>query len=56
MADPREPLTLLSLISASRQAVPLALALAAVLLGFVPLRPWELLLIGQPAIAQVRLK
>jgi formate hydrogenlyase subunit 3/multisubunit Na+/H+ antiporter MnhD subunit len=56
MADPREPLTLLSRISASRQAVPLALALAAVLLGFVPLRPWELLLIGQPAIAQVRLK
>jgi len=50
LADPSEPLTLLSSISPSRQAVVVALALCAVLLGFVPLRPWELLQIGRPDI------
>ncbi len=51
LADPREELTLLARIAPSRQAVPLALALVAVLLGFVPLRPWDLLLIGRPTAA-----
>ena len=48
LADPSEPLALLAYISRTRQAVVLVLALFAVLLGFVPLRPWELLLIGRP--------
>jgi len=48
LADASEPLTLLSPISRSRQAVVLALALCAVLLGFIPLRPSELLQIGRP--------
>src|SRR5262249_3485032 len=50
LAAAGEPLTLLSSISRSRQAVVVALALCAVLLGFVPLRPWELLQIGRPDI------
>jgi multicomponent Na+:H+ antiporter subunit D len=49
LTDANEPLTLLSTISRGRQAVVLALALCAVLLGFVPLRPLELLQIGRPA-------
>jgi multicomponent Na+:H+ antiporter subunit D len=49
LADASQPMTLLSTISLSRQAV--ALALCAVLLGFVPLRPLELLQIGRPEIA-----
>jgi formate hydrogenlyase subunit 3/multisubunit Na+/H+ antiporter MnhD subunit len=48
LADASEPLRLLSAISPSRQAVVVALALCAVLLGFVPLRPLELLQIGRP--------
>ncbi len=56
LTDPPEPLALLSRISPSRQAVPLALALVAVGLGFVPLRPWELLLVGRPAAALAVLK
>jgi multicomponent Na+:H+ antiporter subunit D len=48
LADSSEPLRLLADISRGRQAVVLALALVAVLLGFVPLRPSELLLIGRP--------
>jgi hypothetical protein len=36
--------------------VVFALALFAVLLGFVPLRPWELLLIGRPDAAIMGLK
>ena len=56
LVDPREPLTLLAHIAPSRQSVPLALALVAVLLGFVPLRPWDLLLIGRPAAAFAGLK
>jgi len=51
LADASQPLTLLSPVSPSRQAVVVALALCAVLLGFVPLRPLELLQIGRPDIA-----
>src|SRR6516164_9708389 len=51
LADASESLTLLSPISPSRQAVVVALALCAVLLGFIPLRPLELLQIGRPDIA-----
>ena len=51
LADASEPLNLLSTISPGRQAVVAVLALAAVLLGFVPLRPFELLQIGRPDIA-----
>jgi formate hydrogenlyase subunit 3/multisubunit Na+/H+ antiporter MnhD subunit len=53
LADANEPLTLLSTVSRGRQAVVVALALCAVLLGFVPLRPSELLQIGRPDIAIV---
>jgi formate hydrogenlyase subunit 3/multisubunit Na+/H+ antiporter MnhD subunit len=48
LADPSEPLTLLTPIARTRQMLVLALALFAVLLGFVPLRPSELLMIGRP--------
>jgi formate hydrogenlyase subunit 3/multisubunit Na+/H+ antiporter MnhD subunit len=48
LADASERVTLLSTISLGRQAVVVALALCAVLLGFVPLRPFELLQIGRP--------
>ena len=51
LADASEPLTLLTTISATRQALVLALALCAMLLGFVPLRPFELLQIGRPDMA-----
>ena len=51
LADASEPVTLRSTISPGRQAVVVALALCAVLLGFVPLRPLELLQIGRPDIA-----
>jgi formate hydrogenlyase subunit 3/multisubunit Na+/H+ antiporter MnhD subunit len=51
LADPREPVTLISTVSPTRQAVAVALALCAVLLGFVPLRPLELLQIGRPEMA-----
>jgi multicomponent Na+:H+ antiporter subunit D len=50
LADAGEPLTLLSTISRSRQSVVVVLALCAVLLGFVPLRPSELLQIGRPGL------
>ena len=56
LADPREPLTLLATISRTRQAVVLAVALVAVLLGIVPLRPSQLLLIGRPNAAVVSLQ
>src|SRR5271156_1204144 len=48
LSDASEPLTLLSTISPGRQAVVLAVALVALVLGFVPLRPSGLLLIGRP--------
>jgi len=51
LADASEPLALLSRISLGRQTVVVALALCAVLLGFVPLRPLELLQIGRPDVA-----
>jgi len=51
LADASEPLALLSSISLGRQTVVVALALCAVLLGFVPLRPLELLQIGRPDVA-----
>jgi multicomponent Na+:H+ antiporter subunit D len=51
LADPIEPLRLLTTIPPSRQAAVVALALCAVLLGLVPLRPSELLQIGRPDIA-----
>src|SRR6516165_9839349 len=51
LADAGEPLSLISTISPGRQVVVLVLALAAVLLGFVPLRPFELLQIGRPDMA-----
>src|SRR6516165_6017504 len=51
LADASEPLNLLSIISPGRQVVVAVLALGAVLLGFVPLRPFELLQIGYPDLA-----
>jgi formate hydrogenlyase subunit 3/multisubunit Na+/H+ antiporter MnhD subunit len=48
LVDASEPVPPLATISTGRQAVPVALALCAVLLGFVPLRPSELLQIGRP--------
>ena len=51
LADANEPLTLQSTISPGRQALVVVLALCAVLLGFVPLRPLELLQIGRPDLA-----
>jgi len=51
LAEPSEPVTLLSTVSPIRQAVAVAVALCAVLLGFVPLRPLELLQIGRPDMA-----
>ena len=51
LADPTEPLRLLTTVSRGRQAVVVAVALCAVLLGFLPLRPSELLQIGRPDIA-----
>ncbi len=56
LADPGKPVMLLANIPRSRQAVVLALALFAVLLGFIPLRPSELLLIGHPDLALVGLR
>jgi NADH:ubiquinone oxidoreductase subunit 2 (subunit N) len=47
LADPVEPL-LVTRVSRGRQAVVMAVALCAVLLGFVPLHPSELLQIGRP--------
>jgi len=51
VTDAIEPLSLAARISPGRQAVVLALALGAVVLGFVPLRPLELLQIGRPDMA-----
>src|SRR6516225_9535397 len=53
LADPTEPLTLRARIPRSRQAVALAVALIALALGFVPLRPAPLLLIGRPDVVAV---
>jgi len=51
LAEPIEPLRLLTTISSGRQTVVLMLALSAMLLGLVPLRPLEILQIGRPDIA-----
>ena len=51
LADASEPVPPLVTISSGRQAISVALALCAVLLGFVPLRPSELLQIGRPDLA-----
>jgi len=56
LADPIEPLALLTNISKGRQEVVVAIALCAVLLGFVPLRPSGLLQIGRPDMAIEGLK
>jgi len=56
LADPVEPLRLLTTVSPSRQGVVMAVALCAVLLGFVPLRPSELLQIGRPDITIMGLR
>jgi formate hydrogenlyase subunit 3/multisubunit Na+/H+ antiporter MnhD subunit len=53
LSFPTEPLTLRATIPRSRQAVALAVALVAVALGFVPLRPAPLLLIGRPDVVAV---
>ena len=42
------PLTLLAPVAQRRQAVVLALAMCALLLGLVPLRPSQLLEVGRP--------
>jgi multicomponent Na+:H+ antiporter subunit D len=51
LADPVEPLRLSTTPSPRRQVVVMALALCAILLGLVPLRPSQLLQIGRPDIA-----
>jgi formate hydrogenlyase subunit 3/multisubunit Na+/H+ antiporter MnhD subunit len=56
LSEPTEPLILRARIPRSRQGVALAVALIAVALGFVPLRPAPLLLIGRPAIAAASLR
>jgi multicomponent Na+:H+ antiporter subunit D len=48
IGDPPEPLRLSAQISRGRQAVAAAVALCALLLGFVPLQPSNLLQIGRP--------
>jgi formate hydrogenlyase subunit 3/multisubunit Na+/H+ antiporter MnhD subunit len=49
LGDPPEPLRLSAHISRGRQAVAAAVALCAVLLGFAPLQPSDLLQVGRPA-------
>ncbi len=53
LADPDERLTLRAVIPRTRQAVALTLALGSVLLGLMPLRPFQLLQIGRPEAAAV---
>lgn len=50
LADPIEPL-LVTRVSRGRQVVVMVVALCAVLLGFVPLHPSELLQIGRPELS-----
>lgn len=47
------PLTLRASVSSRREAVVLALALCALLLGLVPLQPSELLQIGRPGLSGI---
>jgi len=48
LGDPIEPLRLSAQVSRRRQAVVMAVALCAILLGFAPLRPSDFLQIGRP--------
>jgi multicomponent Na+:H+ antiporter subunit D len=48
LATPDGPLTLVATVSQGRQAVVLALAVCALLLGLTPLRPSQLLEVGRP--------
>jgi multicomponent Na+:H+ antiporter subunit D len=48
LAEPLEPLRLLKSVSRGRQALVMAVALCALLLGFVPLHPLGFLQIGRP--------
>src|SRR6516225_3747590 len=56
LGDPIEPLRLITSVSRGRQALVAAVALCAVLLGFVPLRPSEFLQIGRPDTVAVGLR
>lgn len=56
LADVPEPVLPLAGISLMRQGTVLGVALIAIALGFVPLRPWALLLIGRPDAALLGLK
>jgi multicomponent Na+:H+ antiporter subunit D len=56
LSDPVVPLRLLRRISRWRQALAMAVALFALLLGFVPLRPLEFLQIGRPEAGLVDLR
>jgi len=56
LADPAEPLRLLTGVSRARQGLVMAIALCALLLGFVPLRPLEFLQIGRPEAALAGLR
>jgi multicomponent Na+:H+ antiporter subunit D len=55
-AEPAEPPILAATVSRRRQAIVAAVALAALLLGLIPLRPSELLQIGRPEIAATALR
>lgn len=50
LATPQTPVMMQVAVPRHLEAIALALALAAVVLGFVPLRPFEFLQIGRPAI------
>src|SRR6516225_6969561 len=56
LGDPIEPLRLITSVSRGRQALVAVVALCAVLLGFVPLRPSEFLQIGRPDTVAVGLR
>src|SRR6516164_5617808 len=56
LEDPIEPLRLSAQVSRRRQAVVVAVALCAILLGFMPLRPLGFLQIGRTDTAIVRIR
>jgi formate hydrogenlyase subunit 3/multisubunit Na+/H+ antiporter MnhD subunit len=56
LAEPIEPLRLLKSVSRGRQALVMAVALCALLLGFVPLHPLGFLQIGRPDAALAGLR
>jgi hypothetical protein len=53
LAAPEQQLALRVRVERPREAVVLALAICALLLGFLPLRPSALLQVGQPGAARV---